>query len=232
MSRKKSDAMLKINSAKRQPPLVLAAAKALKALQRPAKDGGMALEAGPTPERLARAGQDWKVDEHHDAVVEHINSAGRREQVTVKSNHVRIKDAPFDRLVSRCLLAPGNSHRNAILAQAGERYRELWHLAGLGPISAQDMTREGHGSSPWAPFRTEHQLANRIAYRKAREALQSEHRMVLDEVVLAEQDLATAGRNASGRWQETAAIAVAVDRIACACATLARHFGTLAAEKD
>jgi hypothetical protein len=52
-----------------------------------------------------------------------------------------------------------------------------------------------------------------------------DHRGVLDQVLFAEIDLATAGRNASGRADEKQAVAVAIDRLACACATLALHFG-------
>jgi hypothetical protein len=212
-------------------PSVAMAIKRMTTLRRSPREGGVALEAGPTPERLARCGEDWQVGEHHDAVVERISEA-RIEQTTVKSNHIRVGDAPFDRLVRRALLAPNNSHRNALLGVAGERYRELWILAGLGPIRAQDLTRERTSAfSQWSPWRSQSIANNRIEYRKARLAVLPEHRMVLDEVVLAEVDLITAGRNATGRRDDTAATAVAVDRLACACASLARHWGILG-DKD
>jgi hypothetical protein len=187
------------------------------------------LEDGPTPERLARAGKNYSVNEHNDRVVEMVSPDGRASQDTIASKHIRVTDAPFDRLASRCLLAPKDTDKNRVLATAGERYRELWYISGLGPIRAQDLTREGDRVSiPWAPFQSERQASARLSYRRAREALHTEHRAVLDQVLLAEVDLATAGRNASGRVQETAAVAIAVDRIACACYTLAVHFGMLA----
>lgn len=220
---------------KRGLPEVSAAAKAIRALQKPASKGGVALEAGPTPERLARAAGAYEVGEHHDRVVERI-TGGKIDQVTVKSTHIRINDAPFDRLIARQQLCPPPSesrpgeieaarYRNAKLGEAGDRYRKLWYQAGLGPISAQDLTREGgRGSAPWAPYRSESQASARMEYRAAREALHTDHRSVLDQVLLAEVDLVTAGRNATGRRDDTAAAAIAVDRIICACATLVVFF--------
>jgi hypothetical protein len=135
--------------------------------------------------------------------------------------------APFDELVRLRLLAPGDALLGLVLAAAGERYRSLWRDAGRANIPSTAQGKKKGASAFAAPAVTRRDAARQDAYRRAREALPPEQRRVLDEVLLAEVDLATAGRNASGRRDEQQAIAIAIDRLACGCAILARHFGLL-----
>jgi hypothetical protein len=102
--------------------------------------------------------------------VESVRANGEREQGTVKSSHIGLADSPFQRLARHGELAPRDQHRNAILAAAGERYRELWYQAGQVGLVALDMTHETRGAFPSMPF-SEQQAVKRDQYRRARQAL-------------------------------------------------------------
>jgi hypothetical protein len=140
----------------------------------------------------------------------------------------RVDETSFDAIVRLGLLDPRDPLHNAVLAAAGARYRSLWREAGRWASVAPGTPAVGVQESAFAgKSLSAGQAARRDEYRRAREKLPAEQRGVLDEVLLAEGDLATAGRNASGRQEESQAVVVATDRLACGCAILARHFGLL-----
>jgi hypothetical protein len=157
-----------------------------------------------------------------------IRARPRRKPERRKDIAAGVGRASFDEHVRLGLLAPGDPSRNTILAAAGERYRALWREAGRSaPVALGTPTADATASAFAAKPFSGRQAACREEYRRAREALPTEQRGVVDSVLLAEADLATAGRNASGRLEEGQAIVVATDRLACGCAILARHFGML-----
>lgn len=157
---------------------------------------------GATPERLARAGDDFEV--------------GDDPQVKI----VRLRDIPIDRMWKRGAI-DGKQH------SALQRFREHWYNSGLIPsIGSVDLNRvfasdpSNFGSWP----KSEAQANHRSEWRRACGLLEHRERITVDNVVCSEQPLEIAGY-ALGWLSKPQAIAAASEIIRNAGVRFAKLWG-------
>ena len=141
---------------------------------------------GPTPERLAKAGED---------AIRTVGADGERVVV--------MRDAPLDRMYSRHAIDP-------VEYQALQKLKLHWHCSGmpgamrsadLNRVFAADLAAMSHMAA------SEAQAHHRQQWRKAEAALTPRARIVVERVVCREQTLAFAGfaLGAASKPQATAA---------------------------
>ena len=142
--------------------------------------------SGPTPERLAKAGND---------AIRSIGADGERIVV--------MRDAPLDRMYSRHAIDP-------VEYQALQKLKLHWHCSGmpgamrsadLNRVFAADLAAMSHMAA------SEAQAHHRQQWRKAQALLTPRAMIVVERVVCREQTLAFAGYalGAASKPQATAA---------------------------
>lgn len=129
-------------------------------------------DLGPTPERLAKAGDD---------AIRSVGSDGERIVV--------MRDAPLDRMFSRHAIDP-------VEYQALQKLKLHWHCSGMpGAIRSADLNRvfaaDLAAMSHMAA--SEAQAHHRQQWRKAEAALTPRARIVVERVVCREQTIEMAG---------------------------------------
>ncbi len=113
-------------------------------------------------------GRSAKVASRQDATPERLAHAGRDGAAGVDGQGVRRLADAFDLLRNRQLLDRESPSRNALLWEAGERFRRHWHLGRLDGLSGFDFTRDSvDGTGPGATAPTEAALRHRDALRHA-----------------------------------------------------------------
>jgi len=142
--------------------------------------------SGPTPERLAKAGDD---------VIRTVGAEGDRVVV--------MRDAPLDRMYSRHAIDP-------VEYQALQKLKLHWHCSGMpGAIRSADLNRvfAADLSAMSHMAASEAQAHHRQQWRKAEAALSPRARIVVERVVCREQTLEFAGYalGAQSKPQATAA---------------------------
>jgi len=158
-----------------------------------------------TPERLAHS--------HGHAI-----GAGDRVQ--------RVLAAPLDGLYARRAL-DADPERNALLYEAGQRYRHHWHRAGLCTLSAQDLGRVGggRGTPGWALPPTEAAAWHRGEYDRARACLGPYLMRWLDAIVIEERAPLEVARQTTRYADKTTATAIAMELLRSGLSLLAGHWG-------
>lgn len=129
--------------------------------------------SGPTPERLAKAGDD---------AIRSVGSDGERIVV--------MRDAPLDRMYSRHAIDP-------VEYQALQKLKWHWHSSGMpGAIRSADLNRvfaADHGLNMTQLAGQEAQAHHRQQWRKAEATLSPRARIVVERVVCREQTIEHAG---------------------------------------
>lgn len=181
----------------------------------------------PTVERLMHAGEAVRIETYSRSV--EVVRDGRAIADTVAAQRLRIDDGPLARLRTRGLLATGTdaAQRNAILGDAGERYRRHWYHAGLDGLRTLDISRERVSGGQSGLLRTERQVAHFQLFGRAVAAMPEETRRVVDAIVLHDRDPIEIGRDVSGYRQDKQATAVALYVLRSGLTALAVHFGLL-----
>ncbi len=168
--------------------------------------------ADATPERLARA------DRSGGATVE---AGGTR----------RLADA-FDLLRDRHLLDRADPAWNALLWDAGDRYRRHWHASRLDGLKAFDFTREGvdggHAADATSP--TEAALRHRDAVRGAVGAVGPRLMPYLDGIVVESRPVAILRDLVADTGHARTAEALALERVREALHRLCAHWRMRPAE--
>lgn len=147
---------------------------------------------GPTPERMAKAGEAFEVG-HHGVV-------------TIRSSPLEWLERQWQ-LDARARV-PEERRRglSPVLYGVGVRYRHHWHFSGLLPtVGSIDLNRIFAASSGNIGMpSSEAQAHHRQQYRLAQQAVGLILGRVLDNVVCMEMSLADAGRLCGWRDEETA----------------------------
>lgn len=159
-----------------------------------------------TPERIAQAAND--------------NEVGEADSVR------RFADSVVQRLAKRGGLYP-DKMINLRLLEAAEKYYSDWHLSGMDPLQAQDPSKVHAGGNDFNPGMPVSQASaiKRSDYRKARLALGSIYREVVDLIVLHDQsDLIAIGRHAGNVQHMHSARAIATERLRAGLYLLALHY--------
>ena len=123
---------------------------------------------GPTPERLAKAGEAFEVGQ---------------------SGMVTLRDSPLEWMERRRVISTS-------LYNVGSKYRHHWHYSGMLPkVGSVDLNRVfgGIGGNVGMPS-SESQAHHRQQYRNAQEELGMLVGRVIDNVVCLEFSLVDAGR--------------------------------------
>lgn len=110
--------------------------------------------------------------DHEDATPERLRHALAGGEARVDAQGVRRLGEPFDLLHARQLLDRGDPEMNALLWQAGDRFRGHWHLSRLDPLTAFNFQREsvdGGRSVPTGPAETA--VRHREALHRVQEAV-------------------------------------------------------------
>jgi hypothetical protein len=155
--------------------------------------------AGPTRERLLRAGAD--VFRQGDGVL-------------------RMRDSPIERAFARGVIS--GAQYNAAL-----KYRHHWYRAGLsGPLASLDLERvfSNDASNYSGMAKTEAQVFHRQRYREAVQALGAIGAAVVEQCVCREESLEQAGIRL-GWASKPQAIAAATERMKMALDQLAALWG-------
>lgn len=167
---------------------------------------------GPTPERIARAGEGYT-----------IGGTGR----------MRFAEAPLDRLRERCALDPDRDVNRALF-EAGDRLRTDWRNSGLGgSVPAIDYGRSsGGGGDPVHGMpTTEFAAAARWRFRNAMRALDPREATVVGYIVLDELSPIESGRGLGRKAHQPLADrqaqALALLALRIGLTTLARHYHLL-----
>lgn len=187
--------------------------------------GGADVEV-PTPERLLKAGDAVSIETYSRSAEVHRNG---RVAADTAARRLRIDDGPLARLRARGLLANGAdaAQRNAILGDAGERYRRHWYHAGLEPLRTLDIARERVSGGQGGLLRTERQMVHFQSFGRAVAAIPKDMRHVVDAIVLHDRDPVEIGREISGYRQDKQATAVSLYVLRSGLAALAVHFGLM-----
>lgn len=109
---------------------------------------------------------------HEDATPERLRHALAGGEARVDAQGVRRLGEPFDLLHARRLLDREDAGVNALLWQAGDRFRGHWHSGRLDPLTAFNFQREsvdGGRTVPTGP--TEAAIRHREAFRQAQAAV-------------------------------------------------------------
>jgi hypothetical protein len=107
-----------------------------------------------------------------DATPERLRHATAHGEARLDAQGVRRLGEPFDLLHARQLLDRADPDANALLWQAGDRFRGHWHLARLDPLTAFDFRRDSvDGGRTRSAGPTEAAVRHREAFRQAREAV-------------------------------------------------------------
>lgn len=139
---------------------------------------------GPTPERIAKAGEAFEVG-HHGTIT--------------------LRDSPLEWLERRGLISPSQYN-------TGAKYRHHWHFSGMLPnIGTIDLNRVfvGNGGNVGMPS-SESQAHHRQQYRAAQEQVGLQIGRLLDNIICLEFSVVDAGRIA-GWKDEKQARAVATE---------------------
>ena len=159
-----------------------------------------------TPERLARA---------------------ERGAASVDGQGVRRLADPFDLLRTRNLLDREDPERNALLWEAGERYRGHWHRGRLDGLSGFDFTRDsvdGTGGAG-ATTPTEAAMRHRETLHRAREAVGSRLLPYLTGIVIESRTAAALRPLVTDTGHPRTAEALIVERLREALHRLCDHWG-------
>jgi hypothetical protein len=200
--------------------------RTLKAFQ----DSQRVAPAVPTPERLLKAGEDYRIEEAI-SVEEVIGEDGRPKVEEIVRKRIRLNDSPLQRLAARGLLAPGDWPRNKALFEAGERYAELYK-DGTPTLGAMDPSKPFISDSRVpAFFQNEWQLTQWQAYGAAAKKIWPvKHQIVVDYVVVEDGELETIMRRVSELTNVKKGVAVALHCLKEGLADLALHFGYIGAK--
>ena len=109
---------------------------------------------------------------HEDATPERLRHARQGGEARVDAQGMRRLGEPFDLLQARRLLDRDDPGTNALLWQAGDRFRGHWHGGRLDPLTAFNFGREsvdGGRTVPTGP--TEAAIRHREALRQAQAAV-------------------------------------------------------------
>ncbi len=159
--------------------------------------------SGPTPERLAKAGED---------VIRTVWEKGLPKSI--------MRDAPLDRMYSRHAIDP-------VEYQALQKLKLHWHCSGMGgSLQSADLNRvfaTDAGSMLHMPS-SEREAHHRQQWRKACEQLSHRGRIVVDNVVCYERTLEIAGYALNASSKPTA-IAIASELLRDAGYRLAKLWG-------
>ncbi|WP_298354014.1 hypothetical protein [Rhodoblastus sp.] len=195
---------------------------ARRALQKFERAGARAPQA-PSVERLLRAGGAARVETFSEAV--EISRGDKFVTETVDCVRMRLDDGPLARLRDRNQLDRADKARNFALAQAGEKYREIFFRAGLDPLRTLDPSREVNAAfSPNGMWRCESQIENLQKFRAAREAIPQDFREPLAAIVLEDREIVDVGREIGAYKDAKMAGAVALFILRRGLAALARHY--------
>lgn len=161
-----------------------------------------------------------------DATPERLARAARVGAVTADPGGTRRLADPFDLLRDRHLLDREDPGWNALLWDAGDRYRRHWHLSRLDGLKAFDFTREGvdgrNGADATTP--TEAALRHRDALRAAGEAVGSRLLPYLDGIVIESRAVAVLRGLVADTGHARTAEALALERVREALHRLCGHW--------
>lgn len=141
----------------------------------------------------------------------------------------RVFDEPLDALCVRRKLDSRDSKRNAILYEAGHRYRLHHHNAGLTGVGAMDFSRSGGSdgnvaySIPVSEFAAHH----RSVIRNADAVLGAYLRQWLHAIVIDGRQPFEVGRESTRYTDKETATAIALEVLRAGLTTLAQHWGML-----
>lgn len=203
------------------------AAKAAQKAQRRGKkvdysDLGKAIER-PTVERLRHAGQFHGVGKER-RMGEIVTSKGLA-QVEVVNEHITCRDAPFDRLIARKILARDEDLNMAFNA-AGYRYAQEVEKAGMDNLASVDPAgSSGKKSADGLVIRSNAQLDAFKDVLDLRSKLTADEQTVVDAVLLQRASITDAGRMISGRQVADVAAGIGVYVMQTALQVMARHYG-------
>ena len=88
--------------------------------------------------------KEWR--QHFEAVIEDRDVKGTK---GVRN----IAQTALDRYYRRCLLAPGDRQRNAVLYAAGEQFREDWEKSGLDLLARPSIERASRSAEEFTTSR-------------------------------------------------------------------------------
>lgn len=148
----------------------------------------------------------------------------------VNKNVQRVIEAPLEMLCARGRLDP-DPRRNALLYDAGCRYRRHWQASGLSQLKAIDYGREvlaredSEGTHPY--MGSERSAGHRMEIRAARHALGEYLARWLDAIVIEERAPLEVGREATRYADRTTATAIAMEVLRAGLTTLAGHWRML-----
>ena len=199
------------------------------ALRRFQRSGAVSSDV-PTPHRLAKAAGSAHIEKTVRTV--DIVQDGEATSVAVTGHRVRLTDSPFETLVRRKQLAPGNLELNRILTAAARRYHSIWRQAGLEPICGQDPSKIPSTASNAGLIGTEKKSNAFKEYCAASDALHRLDRLAVDAIVLNERRPEDIGQKLCAVRDRTLTIGIATHRLRSGLHELAIHFGLLVDEPE
>lgn len=168
-----------------------------------------------------------KLDEENRTKVGTPERLRKAAGVTVGGDQVqRLICDPLEVLASRRALS-GDLKRNGILHEAGIKFRNHWHNAGLTGIGAQDLNKvAGASSGPaWSIPQSQHAADHRAICREAIAYLGAYLAKWVVAIVIEERRPEEVGRNMSSYIDEDTARAIAIECLRAGLTTLADHWG-------
>lgn len=158
-------------------------------------------EIRPTPERLAKAGDD---------VMEFISDTGRRS--------IRMKDSPLDRLAFG-----KNPKINGPQYHAGLRYYENAYMAGMMPSGVIDPSKERVDGGNFMNM-SDAKVAAMTRHEHVLRILPYEYFHILDAVVINEIPISQYAMRFQNFSERRERIAVSIDRLCNALNILEKHY--------
>lgn len=182
----------------------------------------------PTPERLARAGGEHRVQ---DGIPDHgtAHLAGAKPRIVV------VSDWPIKMLHDRHLLGKSDEDNDA-RHEAAERFYAHWFLGQLHPLGSRDYRKPYSGGSDAFPLMPagDVPIYHRERWRQAVKALCTPNdrvALVTIQVVIDEAPIVTVGRRITDRTDPAQARAVATEYVIDGLDRLRAHWGRAQPER-
>lgn len=163
-----------------------------------------------------------------------VGADGTPDVATVRAAHVRVEGEVYERMGSRCLLAPGDPDKNHLLLQAARRFYRDWYEAGLSPVRGQDpgkiRSTAVYGGLLVGPdnlIGAERQANGFRAYRDALAALDKGERVAVEAIVLHDKLAVWVGSKISGLVDKGGSKAVGMYALRGGLEKLAIHYGLM-----
>lgn len=177
----------------------------------------------PTPERLVQAGRSIVFGSAIRSV--EIVRDGRPQVEQIRVPRIRVEEDPFTRLANRGQLDPENEDVNRWLKEAGEKYRALYHKAGLEPLQGQDPTRGFTASKNGAGLLASEKKCDAYdAWYAANQAIGPHSRRIVDDILLHGAKPEAAAEAVSIYKDKKLRIGICMTFLRLGLADLDRHF--------